>query len=70
MKRADRYKPLADTSRSAEEMIADLIAGAMALASLAHIWNPEDVKAADIAAADATLVGLARVLGELRRARA
>lgn len=69
MSREDRYGPLDLPPRTADESIADLVEGASALVAMAQRWNPADVKPADVAAADATLVGLARVLGELRRAR-
>jgi len=69
MKRHDWCKPLNAAPRSVDELIADLIEGATALAAMAERWNPEAITAADTGAASATLLGLTRSLGELRRAR-
>lgn len=69
MKRDDWCKPLNAAQRSVDELIADLIEGATALASMAGRWNPEAITTADTAAASATLLGLTRTFGELRRAR-
>lgn len=69
MKRLDWCKPLDFAPRCVDELIADLIEGATALAAMAGRWNPEAVTAADTAAAGATLLDMTRTFGELRRGR-
>lgn len=70
MKRHDWCKPLNAAPCSVDQLIADLIEGATALAVMAGRWNTEAITTADTAAASATLLGLTRLLGKLRRARA
>lgn len=55
--------------RPDEEIIADVIAGASALAAMAEAWLVVEEWSGNLAGADATVIGLARLLGELRRAR-
>jgi hypothetical protein len=57
------------TPRPNEEIIADVIAGASALVAMAQRWLSKGQWNGNLAGADATVVGLARLLGELRRAR-
>lgn len=56
-------------TRPDEEIIADVIAGASALAAMAEGWLATEQWSGNLAGADATVIGLTRLLGELRRAR-
>lgn len=56
--------------RPDEEIIADVIAGASALAAMAENWLAMEEWSGNLAGANATLIDLTRLLGELRRARA
>lgn len=69
MKRGDWAKPLSTAPRSVDELIADLIESAIALAAMAGRWNPEAITTADTAAASVTLLDMMRSLGALRRSR-
>ncbi|MGN6739597.1 hypothetical protein [Dyella sp.] len=55
--------------RPDEEIIADVIAGASALAAMAERWLPVEQWSGNLAGADAIVIGLTRLLGELRRVR-
>lgn len=55
--------------RPDEEIIADVIAGASALGEMAKRWLPVEQWSGHLAGADAIVIGLAQLLGELRRAR-
>jgi hypothetical protein len=55
--------------RPDEEIIADVIASATALAAMAERWLPVERWSGNLAGADSTVIGLTRLLGELRRAR-
>ena len=57
------------TPRPDEEIISDLIAGASALVAMAQRWLSTEQWSGNLASADATVIGLTRLLGELRRAR-
>lgn len=58
-----------ESPRPNEEIIADVIAGASALAAMAESWLATEQWNGSLAGADATVIGLTRLLGELRRAR-
>jgi hypothetical protein len=53
--------------RPSEEIISDVIAGAAALVAMAEGWLATEQWSGNLTGADATVIGLARLLGELRR---
>lgn len=55
--------------RPDEEIIADVIAAASGLVAMAEGWLAVEQWSGSLTGADATVVGLSRLLGELRRAR-
>jgi len=58
-----------DAARSQEEIISDVAASASALATMAEGWLAEEQWSGNLSAANATVIDLTRLLGELRRAR-
>lgn len=58
-----------ESPRPNEEIISDVIAGASALVATAEGWLATEHWNGSLTGADATVIGLARLLGELRRAR-
>lgn len=60
---------MSSARRSDEEIFSDLIAGALALVAMAEGWLAMEQWNGNLAGADATVIGLTRLLGELRRAR-